>query len=183
MARVEIIKPSIITLEFHQEKQDKDYGSCMWARFVIDTKNYELHICSDCGNYGYSWIPTPEHESFLQLLSRMDRDYFLDKIGCRNFVEVEDTHNKIKEYLEYLAEGETLEEVGIDIDSLYTACTYGNKQDVYDAIFSVIRNSNILGAESFEIYECIVMTYSFNQKKISEVFAKHIQPFIKENLL
>lgn len=183
MARVEIIKPSIITLEFHQEKQDKDYGYCMWARFVIDTKNYELHICSDCGNYGYSWIPTPEHESFLQLLSRMDRDYFLDKIGYRNFVDVEDTYNKIKEYLEYLAEGETLEEVGIDIDSLYTACTYGNKQDVYDAIFSVISNSNLQGAESFEIYECIVMTYSFNQNKISEVFAKYIQPFIKENLL
>lgn len=183
MARVEIIKPSIINLEFHQEKQDKDYGSCMWARFVIDTTNYELHICSDCGNYAYSWIPTPEHESFLQLLSRMDRDYFLDKIGCRNCIDVKNTYKRAKEYLEYLAEGETLEEVGIDIDSLYTACTYRNKIEVYDAILSVIRNSNLLGAEDFEIYECIVMTYSFNQNKISEVFAKYIQPFIKENLL
>ena len=183
MAKVKIAKPSIITLEFYQEKQDEDYGTCMWARFVIDTENYELHICSDCGNYGYSWIPTPEHESFLQLLSRMDRDYFLDKIGCRNFVDVEDTYKRAKEYLEYLTEGETLEEKEIDLDSLYTACTYKNKQDVYDSICSVIRNSNLLGTESFEIYECIAMTYSFNQNKISEVFAKYIQPFIKESLL
>lgn len=183
MAKVEIAKPSIITLEFHQEKQDKDYGSCMWARFVIDTKNYELHICSDCGNYGYSWVPTPEHESFLRLLSRMDRDYFLDKIGCLDVIDVEDTYNKIKEYLEYLVEGETLEEVGIDIDSLYTACTYGNKQEIHESICSVIRNSNVLGAEGFEVYECISLTYSYDQKKIAEIFTEYIQPFIKENLL
>ena len=29
MAKVELKKPSIITLEFRQEKGDKDYGSCM----------------------------------------------------------------------------------------------------------------------------------------------------------
>ena len=113
MAKVEIVKPSIINLEFHQEKQDKDYGSCMWARFVIDTKNYELHICSDCGNYDYSWIPTPEHESFLQLLSRMDRDYLLNKLGDITVIDVEDTYNNIKTYLKSFDENENLENLGI----------------------------------------------------------------------
>lgn len=65
---VTIEKPEIITLLYHQEKADEDYGSCLWARFYLDTKNYTMSIESDCGKYSYGWYPTPDSESFLHLL-------------------------------------------------------------------------------------------------------------------
>lgn len=183
MAKVEVITPPIITLEFRQEKGDKDYGSCMWARLVIDTENYDMHITSDCGNYGYGWIPTPKAESFLKLLSRMDAEYLLGKIASTDTVDTEETYKHIKEYLEYIADGDTFEELDVDIESIYTACTYSNKRDCVDSVMSVIKHSELYDkAEEFELYENVCMTYSASQKKIGEVFKEHIQPKIRELL-
>ena len=182
MAKVEVKTPPIITLEFRQEKGDKDYGSCMWARFVIDTENYDMHITSDCGNYGYGWIPTPEAESFLKLLSRMDSEYLLDKIATRETVDTEETYENIKFLLEQCAD-EELEDVDVDLEEIETACGYKSIRDVADAVRSVIKytalNEHI---EDYELYENISMTYSASQKKIGEVFREHIQPKIKELL-
>lgn len=183
MAKVEIKKPTIITLEFRQEKGDEDYGSCMWARFVLDTKNYEMHITSDCGNYGYGWVPTPEHESFIKLLSRINSEYLLGKIASMDTVDAEETYNHIKEYLEYITDGDTFEELDVDIQRIYAACTYLDKRDVVDSIMSEIELSELEGKVSeFDLYENICMTYSASQKKIGEVFEKHIKPYLREIL-
>lgn len=80
MATVEMLNPAIIALGFQREKGDSDYGTCMWAIFFIDTENYDLQVMSDCGEYAYGWYPTPEVESFLKLLSRINESYLLDKI-------------------------------------------------------------------------------------------------------
>ena len=85
--KVTIEKPEIITLLFKQEKSDEDYGSCLWARFYIDIKNYTLSIESDCGNYVYGWVPTPNSESFLHLLSRLNEDYLLSKISDATVID------------------------------------------------------------------------------------------------
>lgn len=45
MAKVTEINPKIITLEFRQERGDPDYGSCLWARFYLETK-YTSKECS-----------------------------------------------------------------------------------------------------------------------------------------
>ena len=77
---VNIVKPNMLCLEYRQEKEDKDYGSCLWARFTFNLDRYELTITSDCGNYGYKWVETPKSESFLELMARCDEGYILDKI-------------------------------------------------------------------------------------------------------
>ena len=87
MAIVKIEMPEITTVSFRQEKSDKDYGSCLWARFNFDTKHYHLSIESDCGTYGNGWVPTPDHETFLQLCSRFDEGYLLDKLDNRSVVD------------------------------------------------------------------------------------------------
>ena len=183
MAKVEIKMPNTITIEYHQEKGDKYYGSCLWARFVLDLDNYDMHITSDCGSYGNCWVPTPDTESLLRLLSRMDTEYLLRKIADRNTVDTDKTYSNVKEYLEYLANKENLDDIGIDMESLYTACTYDDPKEIVDAIYSEISGSVVYDmADNFEIFECIYMDYSVNQKKIGEVFEGCIKPKIKEML-
>jgi len=183
MAIVEVKKPTIITLEFRQEKSDEDYGSCLWARFVIDTENYEMHITSDCGNYGYGWVPTPDVESFLLLLTRMDSEYLLGKIASEDTVDTEETYIKIKDHLEYVAYPDTLEEADVDVEDLQAACSYSKQRDVVDSVMSAIRHSDIYDkVGEFDLYEYVCMTFSASQKKIGEVFKKYIQPKIRELL-
>lgn len=182
MAKVEIKKPPVMILEFHQEKEDKDYGSCMWARFVLDLENYDMHITSDCGNYGYGWVPTPQHESFLKLLARMDSDYLLEKIASRGTVNTEETYENIKFLLEQCADAE-LEDIDIDLEEIKTACNYNTDRDVVDAVRSVIKISFLdEHIEDYELYENISMDFSASQKKIGEVFEEHIKPKIREIL-
>lgn len=182
MATVEIKKPSTITLEFRQEKSDKDYGSCLWARFVFDTENYDMHIMSDCGNYGYGWIPTPEHESFLKLMSRINEDYLLDKIASRETIDNEKTYENIKFLLEQCADDE-LEDIGIDLEEIESACNNRSVNDVLDGVRAELKYTSLdRHIEDYELYENISMDYSASQKKIAEVFKNHIQPKIKELL-
>ena len=96
MAKVDIISPRILTIEFRQEKTDADYGSCLWARFLFDLDNYDLHITSDCGEYAHGWIPTPERESFLKLMSRVNGDYLLGKISDDTVVDGDATFANVK---------------------------------------------------------------------------------------
>ena len=55
--------PQLVSFSFHQEKDDADYGSCLWAIFNFDLERYELTITSDCGSYAYGWVPTPRSEA------------------------------------------------------------------------------------------------------------------------
>lgn len=182
MAKVELKKPSIITLEFHQEKEDKDYGSCLWARFILDTENYDMHITSDCGNYGYGWTPTPEHESFFKLISRINSSYLLDKIASRETINNDETYENIKFLLEQCADKE-LEDIGIDLEEIESACNNRSVNDVLDGVRAEIKHTVLDRCiEDYEIYENISMDYSASQKKIAEVFENHIQPKIRELL-
>ena len=52
---IAVEKPEIITISYRQERGDKDYGSCLWARFNFDLKHYSMTIESDCGNYCARW--------------------------------------------------------------------------------------------------------------------------------
>ena len=87
MPIVLIEKPEIITISYRQERGDSDYGSCLWARFNFDTKNYHLSIESDCGSYANGWVPTPKSESFMHLCARFDKEYLLDKIDNRTIFQ------------------------------------------------------------------------------------------------
>ena len=186
MAKVEVKEPDMVVIEFHQERSDDDYGSCIWARFVLDTKNYDLHITSDCGEYGYSgWIPTPDKESFLKLLSRMGSEYLLSKISDLSVINTEQTYEEIKKYIEaFNYKYESGKDLDIDMDSIYTACTYDSSGDIVAGVRSILSNTwldNIIN--DYEIYNCICEDYPVQAKKIAEIFKTYIQPKIKEILM
>lgn len=182
MAKAEIKKTPIVIFEFHQEKEDKDYGSCLWARFLFDLENYDMHITSDCGNYGYGWIPTPEHESFLKLMSGINSDYLLDKIASRETIDNDKTYGNIKFLLEQCAD-ENLEDINIDLEELESACNQNTDRDIVDSVCHIIKFTSLdEHIEEYELYESIEKDYSASQKKIAEVFENYIQPKITELL-
>ena len=179
---VTIEETRIISLMYRQERTDADYGSCLWARFYFDLKNYTLSIESDCGNYVYGWVPTPEAETFLHLCSRFDEGYLLEKIAKRTVVNGDETWEELKDFLEY-AVGDADEEVRItELKEIHDAC-YHHRTDVeaHEAILAAIKETSFSDEiGDYEIWQSIVMDYSADAKKIVSVFHDHIQPVIKK---
>ena len=168
---VTIEKPKIISLLYKQEKTDKDYGSCLWARFLFDTENYSLHIESDCGNYSYSWCPTPNTESFLHLMARIDKGYLLRKISDRTVVDGEATFESLKVNLEDVCDDD------VDWEEVKEYCCGGyDEREMVEEINSEIHNEFI---GEYDIWECVQKDYPNNAKKIASVFCNHIIPAIK----
>lgn len=187
MAKVEIKKPNILNVEYYPEKTDKDYGGCLWARFVFDSDNYSLHIASDCGSYGYEWTPTPQTESFLKLISRVESKYLLSKIADMSTVDNAATYKAVEELINDTIECSddilNIEESGIDMVEIHSACSYYNEQVIVDAINSELSYSDLEGKiDNFDLYDCIRKDYSVMAKKIGEIFEQFIKPKIKEIL-
>lgn len=178
MPYIVIENPEIVAISYRQTKNDQDYGSCLWARFNFDTKNYHLSIDSDCGSYSYGWTPTPDHETFLHLCSRFESGYLLDKISNRSVVDGVATHKALvyflADYDEYAYE--VLSER--QREAIENACR-SNAQDyaVMKAILDELDNTGFEGSCSeYDIACCIEMTYPRGAKKIAEIFRDHIQP-------
>jgi hypothetical protein len=187
MAIVNIELPEITRISYRQEKEDKDYGSCLWARFNFDTKNYSLAIESDCGSYHYGWCPTPKFETFLQLCSRFDYEYLLYKISDMTTIDSENTWKNIKEvvqeYIEDLFEDDCSEDFDDYFwDQLEAACYHNaDERDTYDSICNVLDETDLYGKyESEDIFGAIEKDYPTNAKKIVQVFRDHIQPAVRE---
>lgn len=182
MAIVKVENPEIITVSFRQERSDEDYGSCLWARFNFDTKHYHLSIESDCGTYGNGWVPTPDHETFLQLCSRFDEGYLLDKLDNRSVVDGRATHKALMEFLSDY-DGFAYELLNeIQLEELENACRCNRRDgDCLKNIMDVLEDTEYSGSCSeYDIACCIEMTYPNGAKKIVEIFRNHIQPVLRE---
>lgn len=168
------IKPNMLFLEYRQDKDDDDYGSCLWARFMFNLDRYELTITSDCGNYGYKWCETPNSESFLQLMARTDDGYMLDKLyGMADVFNYEDTKAKIYEYF-----GED-EEDKEKLDEIFDVMTiYGGEPDNASEFMRVFEDNN--DCDFCDVWEMLEFDYSSNVIKIVSVFKEYIQPKIRE---
>lgn len=183
MAKVWHEMPEIVTIAFRQEKTDKDYGSCMWARFNFDTKNYSLSIESDCGSYHYGWTPTPLSETFLQLCSRFDYEYLLYKISDMTVVDGAATWKAIKELVQDIICDFDLDGCfdEDDLEELEGACYHNrDERDAFDCISSVLDDTRLYDKyETMYIWDAIQKDYPVNAKKIVEVFRDYIQPELR----
>jgi len=82
----EEITPDITQHIFRFGKDDGDiYCRCMWARINLDHRTYTMSANTDCGNYTYQWTPTPDSESFLALMCRIEKEYLMGKISSQVF--------------------------------------------------------------------------------------------------
>lgn len=178
MAKVTEINPKIITLEFRQERGDPDYGSCLWARFYLDTENYTMTIESDCGNYGYAWAPTPTSESFLHLMARVDADYLLDKISSETVIDEKATlHNVAENIWGYRHLSLCTANRPCMDDVRNAVCCSDVPSEVVTALRESFQYSFMEDAiDTYEMYELVEMTHPSNAKKITEVFEQFIAP-------
>lgn len=164
---------NIRCLEYRQDIDDKDYGSCLYARFYFNLDTYELTIISDVGNYAYQWYATPEHESFLELMARIEGGYLLGKLCGRpkefNYEATkacfydnaydEDEKKRLDKIFEKIEEYDYFLESGEEFIELFENENDGSWDDIWDYL---------------------VYVYTSCQKKIVSVFKNHIQPVIRK---
>lgn len=177
MPTVNIVYPKTFRIQYRQEKGDKDYGSCLWANFDFDTKEYTLKIMSDCGNYSYGWVRTPKSESFVHLCKRLDWGYLLDKIAERSQIDEEATLNNAidlieSEYIEDLPDGWK----GELEDKIYSCRC---EAEIAEHIGEFAEYYGIT-LEDYSIWQCIEKDYTANAKKIVEVYVNYIVPNLPE---
>lgn len=181
MPRIVHEEPEIVTISYHQTRDDADYGSCLWARFNFDVKHYHLSIESDCGSYGNGWCPTPDRETFLHMCSRFDEGYLLDKLDNRSVVDGEATYKALMEFLaDY--DGCAYEALtSKQLKDLEDACRSNRKdRDCYDNIVDELECTEFSGSLSeYDIASCIEMTYPAGSKKIVQIFKDYIQPELR----
>ncbi len=177
--KIEEVKPSIRQFMFRQERGDPDFGSCMWASFILDTKNYTLHIASDCGEYAYGWMPTPKSESFVHLMSRIYEEYLLEKIADRDQFDYEASKAEAIENLEIYFEDEPDKAKSI-IEEIEYRERYDDMSDSNDAFYrnmdDILSDNGV--DDTFEIITC-VFDYSAGAKKIVQIFCDVLQPILK----
>lgn len=180
------ITPTIRQFEYLQEKGDKDYGSCLWAIFNIDTKNYTLSIESDCGNFSYGWVPTPKSEHFIHLLSRIRENYLLHKIAERTEFDYESSKTNTLRNIEMVFEDEpdTVEAIKRDIEWQEGMSDMKDSAYVFYHVIEEIL-SNYDATDIHEYIEC-EMDYTAQAKRVTNIFCTVVQPIlikecIKEN--
>ncbi len=176
---VNAITPNMLILEARQEPKDKDYGSCLWARFSFNLDRYEMSITSDCGNYGYKWAETPDSESFLQLMARCDKWYIMNKIyGHEDIFDYDLTKKSLLKSYEYDDEAiKKLKEIFEYIDSVY------GEPETADSFVKVFKDEDQEDYfEDYDIWREIKYVFPANALKICEVFDEHIKPHIQKLL-
>lgn len=172
--KVNKIIPNIVCIEYKQEEEDKDYGSCMYARFYFNLDRYELMIISDCGNYGYKWYETPNSESFLELMARCEKGYVLEKIyGNADIFDYEATKDCL--YSTYFDDREDIEK----LNEIFESMEFDEPETGNDFLrrFDEENDGYFIDTFEFPVYR-----YPSNALKIVSVFENNIKPKIKEIL-
>lgn len=169
--KISEVKPSVRKFEYRQEKGDADYGSCLWADFILDCDAYTLSIQSDCGNYAYSWTPTPNSESFIHLMCRINSGYLLNKIATENVFDINESIRGTIENLDLTEEtdAELISEIEA-IDRGYGEESYCRECD------DIMRRHNIRdGWESIHIEK----NYPAGAQKIVQIFCGVVVPYLR----
>lgn len=181
MPYIVIENPEIMTISYRQTKEDKDYGSCLWARFNFDLKNYSLNIESDCGNYSHGWVPTPDSETFLHLCARFNWEYLLGKISCQTVIDGNATFQKVKELIEQLDEDVFASIDEETMEQIENAC-YGHHDDTaaYLAICDILGENGFCEYDSYDVACCIEKDYPAGAKTIARIYRDYIQPEVRK---
>ena len=169
------IGPRTYTYRLVPNKNDEEYASCMWARFVFDCDNGRLNINSDAGDFSYGW-GFNEHEDFMHLMSRFDKYYLLNKLSSRSVFLLEESKKATIETIEdngfenYDIESEEdWEEYKQDILDIDTRSEETFSRTIIDIIPDIDWDSIIIEKD-----------YPYGAKVVVDLFEKYLQPKIKE---
>ena len=177
--KIEVQDTRIVRVAYHQEPGDDHYGSCLWAYYDFDLDKYMLNIQSDAGNASYRWVATPDSESFLHLMARIDDDYLMYKLFEESVVDVEATKEVIREYLglEGMAESE-IDDAMEALDNTLDENDIGNNIGMAYRVIEDWNYENDLDIDG--AYELVKTDFTAGEKRIVQIFRDHIQPVIAE---
>ena len=169
------INPRVYTYYLNSDKNDLEYASCLWAQFVFNCDTGTLNINSDAGDYSYRW-GYDEHEDFMHLMGRINKDYLLNKISDRTvFCLKESIQETIK----------AIEQNGFE-------CYGIESEEDWQEIKQDLLNLNVYSEELFfdEVdsivpdidWESIYVEkdYPCGAKVVCDLFETYLLPMIKE---
>lgn len=184
MATINEITPNIRQFTFRQERDDPDFGLCVWASFILDCENYDLCITSDCGNYAYGWTPTPQAKSFVHLMSCIHDKYLLGKISQKSEFDYEGSLNQVIGWLKD-AEADDGEiqrfREHMEWENRFGLVDCDDKSFV-DACMEILTELGYEDIIEYDEYNGCVYDYPAGAKKIVEIFCKYLQPLLKEEV-
>lgn len=176
--KIKRIEPRTITYMLTLDKQDKEYMSCVWARYIFDCDNGRLNINSDAGDYTYGWGHN-EHEDFMHLMSRVGENYLLNKLSNRSVFQIEkskkQTIENIKEMgIDYwgIKDQKELRSVIKEIDDIDPL---SSEETFFREVQSIVPEID------WEFIETI-KDYPYGAVIVVEMFMKYLQPEIKREL-
>ena len=175
------IPVNIRCIEYRQDREDADYGSCLYARFYFNLNKCELSIISDVGNYSYCWGKA-DNETFFELMSRISGSYLIGKL-CGSPKEFDYEVTKAHMY-DYWGEEERDREI---LDRIFENLEYEDGVEKSADIFLMKFDENNYDDNPSHSYVCDVWEmcqYSYTpwQKRICKIFVDYIQPKIREIL-
>ena len=170
------IEPRTYTYRLAPDKDDEEYASCIWARFIFDCDNGRLNINSDAGDYSYGW-GFNEHEDFMHLMGRVDKGYLLNKLSDRSVFLIDESKKQTIKSIEddgweyygvkSAEDWEEFKQEILDIDGGASEETFFR---MVDDIMPEIDWENII----------IEKDYPYGAKVVVDLFMKYLQPKIKE---
>lgn len=172
------IEPRTYTYRLVPNKDDEEYTSCMWARFIFDCDNGRLNINSDAGDYSYGWGYN-EHEDFMHLMSRVNKYYLLDKLSRRSVFLIDKSKRETIKCIEEngweyygIESEEDWEEIKQDILNIEVSTEESFFREVEDIVPDIDWESIIMEKD-----------YPYGAKVVVDLFEKYLQPKIKEEFL
>lgn len=176
MAKVELTTPHIVCIKYLQEKDDTDYGYCLWGNFIFNLDTWELIITSDRGTFAHRW-PKEKHEDFLQFISRCEKGYILQKLCGR---PNEFSYEKTKKNLYDLYHNE--EETTSYLNRIFEEIESDGYAINTPEIFLIKFEENDTERRFYDTFELPMFEYPYDAKCITEIFSKFIVPKVNQIL-
>lgn len=174
------VKPSNTT-EYHLRLEPGDplYTACMWADILLNHDTYTLFVQSDCGNYTYGWTPTPDEESFLHLMCRVNSEYLLRKISEETKFFLGESKKATVENIRKYCDGDIDEkELGELCEEIMDIEDCGEEGFCRSAIDSMDSRNLV---DSFELLS-VVKDFPAGAKTFVRLFREIIQPELRKQL-
>ncbi len=167
--------------KYTQSKENPDYGTCLWADFMIDSINNRLVIFSDAGDYLREW---PEDtQPFENLMASCNKSYLLEKLSKQSVVDEKRTIEALDALLleeESISEElfSSLHETIVDIITSFASSVSAPELKIQE-VAKVLENKNLSEFDEAVIADRFYYDYPAGAKTVVDIFVKYIQPKFK----
>lgn len=152
---------------------DPDRHKCHWVDYTLEFQFRRLLICSDSGNYSYSWGHDDE-DSLMNLLSRAEYEYLLSKISNKSVFDLKTSKEQLIEYVKSNSDKYGVDKTKHIIEDIKDMGDYLIENEYLYQVQNIVPK---IDYESIPVYK----DYPYNAKVVIDMFMKYVQPQIKKD--